>query len=146
MGRQIPDYLKKRSRSEASGRIVLTYGHKRAGRKLLLAPYWTRCVRKGEIHELILTTTESVDEVKQTVEDVAYIGFAEFNVGCVIVVGDEVLIDGKRIGHVLGFDETHMPNHLNIVIEGVRLLSGDELGAKKGATVRAYSPEHSRST
>ena len=34
------------------------------------------------------------------------------------------------IGTIAGFDDTHMPNHMNIVIAQDRLQSGAELGLK----------------
>ena len=40
--------------------------------------------------------------------------------------GDEVKINGQVIGKIAGFDETHMPNHYNIVIYGTDRISGNE--------------------
>ena len=32
------------------------------------------------------------------------------------MVGDKVSVDGRHLGALAGFDETHMPNHMNIVV------------------------------
>jgi len=42
-----------------------------------------------------------------------------------LVYGDSVVIGGKTVGTIAGFDESHFPNHYNIVIKGPRRLSGD---------------------
>lgn len=51
-----------------------------------------------------------------------------------IVSGDELRIDGKLVGTLAGFDETHMPNHLNIVMHGEES-DGEERGLKVGDSV-----------
>jgi hypothetical protein len=44
----------------------------------------------------------------------------------VLVRGDAVPIDGREVGTVVGFDECHFPNHLNIVLQ-IRPSSGHQL-------------------
>lgn len=41
-----------------------------------------------------------------------------------IVIGDEVIADGVKIGEVAGFDESHFPNHMNILIRVKELKTG----------------------
>ena len=60
------------------------------------------------------------------VNKIAYIGFFAVKESTVIIVGDEVKINGQVIGNIAGFDETHMPNHYNIVIYGEERTSGNE--------------------
>lgn len=78
----------------------------------------SRAVKTSEIHELILSDEETGPG--QRVNRIAYVGFVEINRGGVIVVGDSVHIGDTVVGTVAGFDETHMPNHLNIVLAGNR--------------------------
>ncbi len=90
----------------------------------LVAPI-SRAVQKNEVLEIIVTD-ETTAGPGSGVNRTAYIGFAEIAAGGVLVVGDEVACGGRVLGRIAGFDETHLPNHLNIVLVGERL-SGDEL-------------------
>ncbi|MBP2664574.1 MAG: hypothetical protein H6Q71_2522 [Firmicutes bacterium] len=78
----------------------------------------SRAVKTSEIHELILSDEDTGPGKR--VNRIAYVGFVEINRGGVIIVGDSVRTDETVIGTVAGFDETHMPNHLNIVLAGNR--------------------------
>jgi len=70
------------------------------------------------------------------VNRIAYLGFVAIADGGVIVADDEVYLAGCLVGTLAGFDETHMPNHLNIVIRTDRLADGVEQGAELGMPVR----------
>ncbi len=106
------------------GNLVVVLDGKYDGRGLQLIPQPSRCLVADEVHEIILT-----DEDKKpgdTVNKIAYIGFFTVKESTVIIVGDEVKINGQVIGKIAGFDETHMPNHYNIVIYGNDRISGNE--------------------
>jgi len=87
-------------------------------RNLELIPQPSRVVKAGEIHEIIITD-EDVSPGSH-VGRIAYIAFLEFLNGGVLVSGDELLIGGKPVGRLLGFDMSHFPNHMNIVVGGER--------------------------
>ena len=53
-----------------------------------------------------------------------------------MAVNDEITVGGKCVGRIAGFDETHMPNHLNIVIKAEERVPGAELGLELGDKVR----------
>lgn len=99
----------------------------------LIAPY-TRALLKNEIHELLLTDEKEAFPGKE-VNRIAGIGFAEIKQGGIAVVGDKVLIEDKYLGEVAGFDETHMPNHQNIVIKSSKRANGVKLGFHPGNKV-----------
>lgn len=106
------------------GNLVVVLDGKYEDRGLQLIPQPSRCLIANEVHELILT-----DENKgpgDTVDKIAYIGFFIVRESTVITVGDEVKINGQLIGKIAGFDETHMPNHYNIVLYGEERISGNE--------------------
>ncbi len=106
------------------GNLVVVLDGKYEDRGLQLIPQPSRCLIANEVHELILT-----DENKgpgDTVDKIAYIGFFVVRESTVITVGDEVKINGQLIGKIAGFDETHMPNHYNIVLYGEERISGNE--------------------
>lgn len=84
-------------------------------RRLNLITPHSRAVKKGEIHELIATEEKEAGPGK-IVNNVAYVCFFEVEEGGVIVRGDEVYINEKFIGKIAGFDDTHMPNHQNIIL------------------------------
>jgi hypothetical protein len=91
----------------------------------LIAPR-SRVIKKNEIHELIVTEEKSAAPGKK-VNNVAYVCFFEVSEGGVIVRGDEVHINKKLIGKVIGFDDTHMPNHQNIILYVPKKKTGVEL-------------------
>lgn len=91
----------------------------------LITPH-SRAVKKGEIHELITTEEEEAGPGK-IVNNVAYVCFFEVSEGGVMVRGDEVYINKKLIGKVIGFDDTHMPNHQNIILYTPKKKTGVEL-------------------
>jgi hypothetical protein len=120
---QFNPYFAKR---QISGKlaVVLDGTFDERGLELILPS--SRAVKTSEIHELILSDEETGPG--QRVNRIAYVGFIEINQGGVIVVGDSVRIGGQVVGKIAGFDETHMPNHLNIVLAGKRK-TGRELEA-----------------
>lgn len=114
-------YAKKKA---LKGNLAVVLDGKYEERGLQLIPQPSRCLVADEVHELILT-----DEAKKpgdVVNKIAYIGFFVVRESTVITVGDEVKINGQVIGNIAGFDETHMPNHYNIVIYGEERTSGNE--------------------
>ncbi|MFF5455691.1 DUF6917 domain-containing protein [Streptomyces sp. NPDC012950] len=108
------------------GTLVKVLLHERTDRGMELEPFAARCVRRGEVHEL-LTTDRWTDVPGARVDRVGFLGFVELELGGVVDRGDAVLIDGEPVGTVLGFDGCHLPNHYNIVIHAPRLLTGRSL-------------------
>ena len=108
-------------------------------RGLVLISQPSRCLRAGEVHELILTD-EPGAKPGERVNSIGYLGFFTVTQPGVIVAGDTVQLDGLHggtlVGTLAGFDETHMPNHQNIVIRVSRLTTGEELGASLGQGIR----------
>lgn len=122
------------------GRINCVLQVRSAKRGLKLCPYPSRAVIKNEIHELILAAKGSAAPGR-TINQVAYLGFFEVIEGGLIWVGDCVDIDGAPIGHVAGFDLTHSPNHLNIVIHAPEpLRTGKENGIQLKSTIHFVQP------
>jgi hypothetical protein len=102
------------------------------GFSLIAAP--TRCIRRGDVHELILTDEPDAGP-GSTVQRCRFLGFVEFESAGVMVRGDAVEIDGRAVGKVAGFDECHFPNHLNIVLQAADARTGIELGLRPGASL-----------
>ncbi len=109
------------------GRVVKVLIHMRDDRGMRLEPFASRCVRHGEIHELV-TTDQREAGPGDRIDRVGFLGFAEIFRGGVIDRGDAVVIGGRRIGSVLGFDACHFPNHLNVLIASDERLTGRLLG------------------
>ncbi|ODA39685.1 hypothetical protein [Desulfosporosinus sp. BG] len=97
------------------GRLVVILKGKLEQRGLELIPTISRAVLKDEVHELIVTDQENAGPGSK-VDKIAYIGFVEITAGGVMTVGDTLTCQDKVLGRVVGFDETHLPNHLNIVL------------------------------
>lgn len=108
-------------------------------RGLKLVPQRSRAVCSSEIYELIVSEQPGIVPGAQ-VDTIAYLGFVEISRGGVLLAGDEVRIDGELIGHIAGYDYTHMPNHMNIVIATSCARSGLDLGLSLGAAVTFVMP------
>ncbi|MEU1087521.1 Gfo/Idh/MocA family protein [Streptomyces sp. NPDC005576] len=120
----------RRSKLPARSRLVRLLFHTSESRGMALSEWFTRCIAKGEIHELV-TTTDRPRVAGDPVDAVGFLGFVEFQEGTVVALGDEVrLADDRLIGTVAGFDECHFPNHYNIVIESDRLWTADVAGVE----------------
>lgn len=98
-------------------------------RRLSLITPKSRVVKKNEIHELIITD-EKEAKPGALVNKVAYIAFIEIDKGGIVVVGDEVYWKDYLLGKVAGFDDSHMPNHQNIVLYSSKRNTGKELNIK----------------
>lgn len=122
-------------RRETSGSIVTILRTSRDDRGLKLLRERTRCIRRFDIHELIVTD-EGDPKPAGVVDHIGYLAFVEFEIGGVIAIGDIVSIDESPIGHIAGFDETHLPNHMNIVLQSQDRTAGLARGLKLGQVVR----------
>jgi L-arabinose 1-dehydrogenase len=121
--------------------LVATFDRVRTDRAMTLAAYTTRCIRAGDVHELLVAAPRTSRH--ETLQHVGYLGFAEFERGGVMEVGDAVTFAGRHAFRVLGFDETHAPNHLNIVLAAPQVTTGFRLGLEVGEmlVVRAADAE-----
>ncbi len=86
----------------------------------------SRVLKKNEIHELIVTDEKGA-KPGETVNNVDYIAFIEILKGGVMVVGDKVYWNNNLLGIVAGFDNTHMPNHQNIILYSPKISTGKKL-------------------
>ncbi|HOM24692.1 MAG TPA: hypothetical protein PLZ19_00675, partial [Thermosynergistes sp.] len=97
------------ARRTVLGVIVAVMDHERSDRRLRLLDVPSRILKRGEIHEVILTDKEPGEE--RVVNHAVYLGFVEVTQGGLVIPGDELLIRHNSAGRLLGFDDTHMPNH-----------------------------------
>jgi hypothetical protein len=88
------------------------------GLKLIEAK--SRAMPLNEIHELMITDEEEAAPGGGA-DRVSAIAFFEVKRGGVIIVGDEVSAGGKPLGVLAGFDLTHMPNHMNVLVKTATL-------------------------
>jgi hypothetical protein len=131
-------------REALTARFVGVLDSRREGRGLNLIHPRTRCIRRYEVHEIIITD-ESEAGPGRPVNRCHYLGFVEFQAGGLLVEGDSLSVAGRIIGSVAGFDESHFPNHYNIVIKGPRLVTGIELKQKPGDALVFDPPDSDRS-
>ena len=109
------------------GEVVTVLDSLHEARRLNLIPTYSRALLKDSIHELI-ATDETGKQPGQAANRIAYLAFFEVQRGGCIIVGEKLRVDGQLVGTVVGFDETHEPNHLNIVIGVNRRQTGRQLG------------------
>lgn len=120
-------------RREIVGNLVAIMDLKLSGRGMKLIDPMSRAIKSSDIHELILTDEQGI-EPGDNVDRTSYIGFAEINQGGVSVVGDNALIDEKVIGHIVGFSNSHFPNHIGIVIKVEERKTGEDMGLTLDST------------
>nr|WSY52854.1 hypothetical protein OG999_23875 [Streptomyces sp. NBC_00886] len=116
------------------GTVVKVLIHRRDDRGMRVEEFASRCVRRGEVHELV--TTDQGDATTGTrVDRVGFLGFAEIGCAGVLDRGDQVWIAGPFVGTVLGFDSCHFPNHYNILISVPEPVTGRDLALVPEAEV-----------
>ena len=113
------------SKTELSARLFAVLDLTAADRGLELIPQLSRAVKRGDVLELICTDEEKAGPGSK-VDRAAYIGFAEVSETGLLLCGDTVTVRQEEIGKIAGFDETHLPNHLNVVIRSDRCGTGRE--------------------
>jgi hypothetical protein len=118
-------------KGDVAGEVVVVFGNKREDRGLHLISTYTRVVLVHEIHEFIITDEKDVRPGCR-VDRVAYLCYAEIKKGGAIMFGDRMVVENRRMGEVVGFEETHMPNHMNIIIHSTEFKSGLELNVSVG--------------
>ncbi|MFQ6126063.1 MAG: hypothetical protein ACE5R6_15865 [Candidatus Heimdallarchaeota archaeon] len=99
----------------------------------LIAPM-SRAILKHTICELALTDEETAGP-GHFVNHVGYLGLFEVKTGGVAVVGDTIRIRKKLIGRLVGFDTTHAPNHLNLIVKSEEVITGAQMKLQIGDPV-----------
>ncbi len=98
------------------GEIVAILHVKFEDRGLELIQTKSRTVKLNEIHELMITDEQDAAPGGGA-DRVRAIAFFEITKSGLIVMGDNVSINGKKLGTLAGYDVTHMPNHINVVVK-----------------------------
>ncbi|MEV5986142.1 hypothetical protein AB0L85_14105 [Streptomyces sp. NPDC052051] len=122
------------SKRVVRGALVKVLVHRRTDRGMRLEEHAARCVRGGEVHELV-STDQWEPRPGARIDRVGFLGFVELECGGVIDRGDVVRIGDTVVGTVLGYDACHLPNHYNILIHAERPVSGRDLELRPEATV-----------
>ena len=119
---------------DVRGTLVKLLFHRRLDRGMTLIPERSRCVRGGEVHELVTTDQDGLNPGDR-VDRVGFLGFAEIGNAGVLDIGDRVVCDGTEIGRVVGFDACHFPNHYNVLIGAATLHTAGDLGLRVGREI-----------
>jgi len=136
----VKDMIKKQpyhSKLDVTAHFVAILQTQADNRGLSLISLPSRCVSKYQVHELC-TTDEQTAQPGAPVQRAAYLGFMEIEEGGVILAGDEVYYNDELIGHVAGFEEGHMPNHLNFVIRTDNFIHGADRGMELNGILRFH--------
>ena len=80
----------------------------------------SRALTRGEIHELMVTDEEEAVPGGGA-DRVSAIAFFEVIEGGLSVVGDQLFSGGTPLGEIAGYDMTHMPNHMNVLVKAQSL-------------------------
>lgn len=129
-----PEHREVVAKRDVEGEVVYVLHQEATERRMRLEQIYSRAVLRGEIHEII--TTAEAGAPGRTVDDVSYVAFFEVRQGGVLRVGDVVRIGDDVIGDLAGFDLTHHPNHLNLVVRADAARSGKDLDIRLEAKVR----------
>ena len=129
-------YVKK---TVVEGRLVVVLRGKNETRGLQLIPQPSRCLRKNDVHEIIICDEENA-RPGSGANRIAYMGFVEITAGGVVISGDEMYCGGKLMGAIAGFDESHEPNHINIVLFNRERKTGEELNLELNSPIEFIQP------
>jgi hypothetical protein len=121
------------------GEVITVLDSTHEARGLKLIPTYSRALPKGSIQELI-ATDETERRPGDTANRIAYLAFFEVSRGGCVLVGETLWLDDQPVGTVAGFDATHEPNHLNIVIGVTQRRTGRELHFSVGKKIRFVRP------
>ena len=119
------------NRRQVEGEVVAILHVSFQDRGLRLIETKSRAVTLNEIHELMITDEDA--QPGGTADRVRAVAFFEVTEPGLLVAGDRVIVGAKRLGSLAGYDETHMPNHMNVVVKTQTL---DEPGIRVGDRVR----------
>ena len=119
------------SKEKIKKKIVVVLKSSLKNRGLNLIAPISRAFRKHDIIELIATDEENAVP-GGNVDSISYIAFVEIINSGVILVDDSVICGVNEIGKIAGYDDTHLPNHQNVIVKVTEKKSGDELGLKIG--------------
>lgn len=117
------------------GEVVTVLDSMHEARGLKLIPTYSRALKKNSIHELI-ATDETGKLPGDSANRIAYLAFFEVERSGCVIVGETLFADGKSAGTVLGFDETHEPNHINIIIGVKKRRTGRQLKMSVGGKIK----------
>jgi hypothetical protein len=122
------------AKSDVVGAVVCIMDARAEERGFELIPSPSRAFARGSIQELIVTD-EPQAAPGAVVNRVAYVCFFEIETGGIVLSGDTVSIEDREIGQVAGFDLTHTPNHMNVIVRVAQPRSGAEMGLALGDQV-----------
>ena len=117
------------------GEAVTVLDSTHEARGLNLISTYSRALKKNSIHELI-ATDEADQKPGGTANRIAYLAFFEVTRGGCIIAGVTLFVDGQPVGEIVGFDETHEPNHINIVVGVKQRATGRQLKIGIGSKIR----------
>jgi hypothetical protein len=117
------------------GEVVTVLDSTHESRGLKLISTYSRALQKNSIHELI-AADETGGKPGGAVNRIAYLAFFEVSRGGCIIVGETLFVDDQPVGKVIGYDETHEPNHLNIVIGVKQRQTGPQLKISLGSKIK----------
>ena len=121
-------------RRPVSGEVVALLHVYFEDRGLKLIEAKSRAMQRGEIHELMITDEQGAVP-GGGVNRVRAVAFFEVDVGGLAVVGDEVTTSGRPLGTLAGYDLTHMPNHMGVLVK-TRSVEEPEMGVGGRVLIR----------
>ncbi len=133
-GSAILDKYPYAAKTDVVGKLVCILDARSEERGMELIIHPSRALRRGEIHELAITDDPEAGP-EHTVDRVAYLAFFSVEEGGIVLVGDRVKVGKQEMGRVAGFDLTHFPNHMNILVRSTERKTGPELGLSLGDSV-----------
>ncbi len=122
------------AKSDVTGRLVCLLDARSEERGMELVIHPSRALCRNEIHELAVTD-DAAASPNSVVDRVAYLAFFSIEEGGVVLVGDKVEVAGKEVGEIAGFDVTHAPNHMNVLLRVEQCQTGPELGLHLGEPI-----------
>ena len=95
-------------------RVICVLSNMLKDRNLKIIHVPSRAIYEKNVIEIIATDIHCINS--KIIKDVSYLCFAEcLNTG-ILFKGDRISLENKFKGIIIGFNEDHSPNHLNVVV------------------------------
>lgn len=121
----VPDYKK----PKMIFKVIAVLSNEVTNRNLKLIRNPSRAFVKSTVVEFLITSMENKEE--EIIQDISYLCFAEILESGLLVKGDKMIVK-EQSGYIIGFNEDHAPNHINVLISLDAPMPGRRLGLEPG--------------
>jgi len=110
----LKDFIPDHEKTACFFRVICVLSNMLKDRNLKIINAPSRAIYEKNVIEIIATDIHYINS--KIIKDVSYLCFVEcLNTG-ILFKGDRISLENKFKGTIIGFNEDHSPNHLNVVV------------------------------